>query len=617
MQRLSSVTSLLVLVLVACGGDPKAVGDAGLDGVDLDATVDAPVDAFVVPAPPTVTNASVRLEVGEALDGVLAATDANGDVLTYSIVTPPTKGQITAFDPATGAFTYTAGLVKGSDLFTFQVSDGTAMAAAPGTVNVVVEPVLFTGVWNLTGVTDNTTTACSNSSFKAGHAPTYFDLTTRPISCGSTTYTFNPGQFAVNGTSVTDTTLSFSQSRFVSGCGTVTNTFQLARTATGFTYRETAVTPCFGIGTHVINATATRTLIAYLALAPASVAYGRVYQNDPASRTMTLANVGRIPATAITYAPVAAPFGMVTSTCGAQLAGLSSCTFTTDLATTTLGDGFSGAVSASYMDGIGTSSVSSTLSGSVIPKLVNATAISAGYGFQCAIANGVVCWGSTSSGQGVVPPLVGPTAISSGFSHACALDSTGVHCWGGNTSGQATVPALVSPTKVSAGRDHTCAIDASGVRCWGDNTYGQITVPAMTNPVAISAGDWFTCAIDDTGAHCWGRNQVGQTTVPVLVNPTSISAGSSHACALDASGAHCWGNNSSGRATVPALINPRAISAGGSHTCALHANGTVCWGFPLGTTPQSGATFSLSSGSSHACAISGTFAYCWGGPIYP
>ena len=59
-------------------------------------------------------------------DGTLVATDADaGDTLTYAVATDPAHGALTAFDPATGAFTYEPQAdYTGGDAFTFTAHDG-------------------------------------------------------------------------------------------------------------------------------------------------------------------------------------------------------------------------------------------------------------------------------------------------------------------------------------------------------------------------------------------------------------------------------------------------------------------------------------------------------------
>ncbi|MBP1965362.1 polysaccharide lyase family 8 super-sandwich domain-containing protein [Paenibacillus aceris] len=74
--------------------------------------------------------------------GLLSASDADGDALTYSIVTNGTKGNAVVTDPATGAFTYTPTTGStGTDTFTFRVSDGrTESNVASVTINLAAAP---------------------------------------------------------------------------------------------------------------------------------------------------------------------------------------------------------------------------------------------------------------------------------------------------------------------------------------------------------------------------------------------------------------------------------------------------------------------------------------------
>ncbi len=73
--------------------------------------------------------------------GTLAATDVDGDVLAYSLVSQGTKGSVAIVNPATGAFTYTPNAnAYGPDSFTFRVSDG-AVFSGVATIQVTIAPV--------------------------------------------------------------------------------------------------------------------------------------------------------------------------------------------------------------------------------------------------------------------------------------------------------------------------------------------------------------------------------------------------------------------------------------------------------------------------------------------
>ena len=73
--------------------------------------------------------------------GQLVATDADGDQLAFSVVTPPSHGALTIIDPATGTFSYMpAANYNGADSFSFRVSDG-ATFSNTATIAVTVLPV--------------------------------------------------------------------------------------------------------------------------------------------------------------------------------------------------------------------------------------------------------------------------------------------------------------------------------------------------------------------------------------------------------------------------------------------------------------------------------------------
>ena len=77
--------------------------------------------------------------------GVLSSTNYNNPpppVTPYQIAANGSKGTAVITDPATGAFTYTAGSgMFGTDTFTFTVSDGVA-TSAPATFTVLIRPTL-------------------------------------------------------------------------------------------------------------------------------------------------------------------------------------------------------------------------------------------------------------------------------------------------------------------------------------------------------------------------------------------------------------------------------------------------------------------------------------------
>ncbi|NQX61686.1 Ig-like domain-containing protein [Paenibacillus qinlingensis] len=86
---------------------------------------------------PTATSATYSVEAGTALTGTLGGYDADGDQLTYSVVTQPTHGTL-SLDGNGYTYTPTAGY-SGPDSFSYKVNDG-RVDSAPATVTLTVTP---------------------------------------------------------------------------------------------------------------------------------------------------------------------------------------------------------------------------------------------------------------------------------------------------------------------------------------------------------------------------------------------------------------------------------------------------------------------------------------------
>lgn len=257
--------------------------------------------------------------------------------------------------------------------------------------------------------------------------------------------------------------------------------------------------------------------------------------------------------------------------------------------------------------------------------LTDVVEIAVGWQFGCAITTGseLYCWGNNSRGKlgigepgGTAPrpvpvqnpagdgPLTGVTAVAAGSGHACAVADGTAYCWGGNFGGQLgngetaiseplPVPVrgsdgtgtLTGVATLTAGAGHTCARTTAGTGyCWGNNSSGQLGTgesggnrplpapvlgPDGAGPLAglasLVAGGSHTCARTDPGtAYCWGRNLRGQVgsgeldvpgqALPVAVRApdgagpfddlAALSLGSAHTCGRTGSGAaYCWGAN--------------------------------------------------------------------------
>ena len=95
-----------------------------------DGTVDSNVATVTVTITPindapVANDASITTTENTPISGTLSASDADGQALTFSILSNGTRGTPVITDSATGAFTYTPNAnVSGADSFTFQASDG-------------------------------------------------------------------------------------------------------------------------------------------------------------------------------------------------------------------------------------------------------------------------------------------------------------------------------------------------------------------------------------------------------------------------------------------------------------------------------------------------------------
>lgn len=90
---------------------------------------------------PVAVDDDVPTDEDQSVNGVLSASDADGDSLTFSIDTNGTLGTAIITDDATGAFTYMPNPnANGIDSFTFRANDGTEDSNV-ATVTVTIAPV--------------------------------------------------------------------------------------------------------------------------------------------------------------------------------------------------------------------------------------------------------------------------------------------------------------------------------------------------------------------------------------------------------------------------------------------------------------------------------------------
>nr|MDA8413462.1 Ig-like domain-containing protein [Desulfobacteraceae bacterium] len=135
------------------------------------------VAAVQVNNPPTATSQSVSTSEDSAKAITLTGSDADGDALTYTVVTQPAHGTLSGTAPN---LTYTpAANYSGSDSFTFSVNDGT-VSSSSATVSITVTAVNDAPVAaaQTVGTTRNVAKAVSLSATDAdGDALTYTVVT--------------------------------------------------------------------------------------------------------------------------------------------------------------------------------------------------------------------------------------------------------------------------------------------------------------------------------------------------------------------------------------------------------------------------------------------------------
>lgn len=103
------------------------------------AAVHGPPGSTAVNGPPVASDSTVEATAGQGVEGQLPATDPEGQVLTYAVVTPPEKGTVT-IDPQTGHFTYVPrSHGKATDTFSWRATDSEGLQGNTATVTVRFE----------------------------------------------------------------------------------------------------------------------------------------------------------------------------------------------------------------------------------------------------------------------------------------------------------------------------------------------------------------------------------------------------------------------------------------------------------------------------------------------
>jgi VCBS repeat-containing protein len=111
------------------------------DGTAISAPATVALSITMTNVAPVATNGTLSTTEDTPRSGTLRATDANGNALTYSVVTQGSKGTAVLTNASTGAYTYTPkSNANGTDTFTFRASDGLAQSNL-ATVTVTITPV--------------------------------------------------------------------------------------------------------------------------------------------------------------------------------------------------------------------------------------------------------------------------------------------------------------------------------------------------------------------------------------------------------------------------------------------------------------------------------------------
>ncbi|MGH8398995.1 MAG: Ig-like domain-containing protein, partial [Gammaproteobacteria bacterium] len=181
---------------------------------------------------PTVTNGNLSTSPNTAVSGTLSATPGfTGQKLTFTIVEQPSNGTLSAFNTATGAFTYTpkAGFT-GTDLFIFTAGDG-IVTSAPAAESITVSTPTGPPTANNGSVTTAENTPVTgvlqylgsgSLTFAIVSQPTHGSITT-PNSGGVFTYTPNTGYSGID-------TFTFTVANSLGKSNTATETVTVSAT---------------------------------------------------------------------------------------------------------------------------------------------------------------------------------------------------------------------------------------------------------------------------------------------------------------------------------------------------------------------------------------------------
>ena len=582
---------------------------------------------------PVSTGQSLSVNEGMPLTVTLAATDVDGDSLTFAVVTSPTNGIVTGTAPNL-IYTPNANYF-GADNFTFKANDG-VLDSNVSTISITVNQ------YNTVGLTNTL----------AGGAQHACAIINGGVQCWGKNTSGQLGNNSTTNSSVPVAVAGITSGVEAIGAG---QNFTCALVNGGV--------QCWGANANgeLGNGTTTSSLV-------------------PVAVTGMTSGVQSI-AVGAGFACAMVNGGI--SCWGANGLGQLGNGLTSDssvpVAVTGLASGVFAIASGSLANHVcaivaggvqcwgdntnGDLGNNSTTQSSVPVAVANLTsgvqAIAVGTAHSCARNNGSVqCWGNNSNGQlgnntstaSSIPVAVtglttGVQAIAAANNQSCAMVNGSAQCWGQNNFGQlgnssttdSLVPVLVTGLSggvqaITGGGASFYALVNGGVQSWGSNLSGQLgnntttdsSVPVQVTGIVsgveqIAEGGQFSCALISGGVQCWGAAGTGQlgnnsivtSHVPVQVlgmtsGVQSISANGGTACAVQNGAAWCWGTNTNGQlgnnsvtnSLVPVQVTGltsgvQSVSVGGFHACAIVNGGVQCWGF--GTHGQLGNCTSSSS----------------------
>ena len=223
-------------------------------------------------------------------------------------------------------------------------------------------------------------------------------------------------------------------------------------------------------------------------------------------------------------------------------------------------------------------------------SLENATDISSGYAFTCAITGGkVYCWGTGSSGQ-------------LGNGDTASSDKPVTVCAPGSKTDCIHHP-LTDVVQISAGNSHVCAIVGAERKlvCWGSGDNGRLG----NNDEVSSSTPVYVCS-PETDEINRTRSQKKDCEQNPLKDVSYVAAGNFYTCAVAGPNktAYCWGDGS-------------AMQLGNNETENTDIPLTVCkpgaFSKKCSDTPFEGVK-KFATGQSHTCAITEKdgSVYCWG-----